>query len=195
MEPKQEEKPLLKKENKDEPSTAGIDKPNARPAKKAKAKKQAKPASNAQLAKAVQEETFLDDPNALRNDNPEFTMVRSGEYINYKGKLYKDEALITTFPELELDYYLKHRVPFGPRFPEKMQAGRLFIRTDLLPTKLYRSNGKEWELQDKNILHRQSYSADYIQLLVNKVAEGEYNPELLNDVEKQLIKEQIADEF
>ena len=147
------------------------------------------------MAEEVKEETFLDDPNALRNDNPDSQLVRSGEYINYKGKLYKDEALITTFPELELDYYLKHRVPYGPRFPEKMFAGRLFIRTDLLPTKLYRSNGKEWELQDKNILHRQSYSADYIQVLVDLVADGEYNPELLNDIEKQLIKEQIADEF
>ena len=76
-----------------------------------------------------------------------------------------------------------------------MNEGRLFLRTDLLPTKLYRSNGKEWELQDKNILHRQSYSEDYIQILIDKVAEGEYNPELLNVIEKQLIKEQIADEF
>ena len=199
VEPKQEDKPAVKKvtkkkEIKDEPSITGASKPNARPAKK-QAKKQAKPNGNEELAKEVQEETFLDDPNALRNDNPDSQLVRSGEYINYKGKLYRDEALITTFPELELDYYLKHRVPFGPRFPEKMFEGRLFIRTDLLPTKLYRSNGKEWELQDKNILHRQSYSADYIQLLVDKVAEGEYNPELLNDIEKQLIKQQIADEF
>ena len=204
VEPKQEEKPVAekkvtkkrvtkKKEIKDEPSTAGTDKPNARPAKKAK--KQAKPSSNERVAEEVKEETFLDDPNALRNDNPDTQLVRSGEYINYKGKLYKDDALIATFPSLELDYYLKHRVPFGPRFPEKMQEGRLFIRTDLLPTKLYRSNGKEWELQDKNILHRQSYSADYVQVLVDKVAEGEYYPELLNDIEKQLIKEQIADEF
>lgn len=156
---------------------------------------QAKPARNERVAEEVKDETFVDDPNALRNDNPNVSFVRSGEYINYRGKLYKDEALITTFPELELDYYLKHRVPFGPRFPEKMWANRLFIRTDLLPTKLYRSNGEEWELQDKNILHRQSYSEDYIQVLIDKVAEGEYNPELLNVIEKQLIKEQIADEF
>jgi len=195
VEPKQEEKPVEKTETKDEPSITGASKPNARPAKKAKAKKQAKPIRNEKVAKEVQEETFLDDPNALRNDNPSSQLVRSGEYINYKGKLYKDEALIVSHPELELDYYLKHRVPFGPRFPEKMHANRLFIRTDLLPTKLYRSNGEEWELQDKNILHRQSYSQDYIQVLIDKVAEGEYNPELLNDIEKQLIKEQISDEF
>ena len=201
VEPKQEAKPVVKKkvikkkEIKDEPSNTGASKPDARPTKKTTKKAKAKPSSNERVAKEVKEETFLDDPNALRNDNPNSQLVRSGEYINYKGKLYKDEALITTFPELELDYYLKHRVPYGPRFPEKMQAGRLFIRTDLLPTKLYRSNGKEWELQDKNILHRQSYSADYVQVLVDKVAEGEYYPELLNDVEKQLIKEQIADEF
>jgi hypothetical protein len=143
----------------------------------------------------VEDEPVVEDPDALRNDNPKSQLVRSGEYINFKGKLYKDEALIVSHPELELDYYLKHRVPYGPRFPEKMQEGRLFLRTDLLPTKLYRSNGKEWELQDKNILHQQSYSEDYIQLLVDKVAEGEYNPELLNNIEKQLIKQQIADEF
>jgi hypothetical protein len=143
----------------------------------------------------VEDEPVVEDPNALRNDNPASQLVRSGEYINYKGKNYRDEALMTAHPELELDYYFKHRVPFGPRFPEKMFEGRMFLRTDLEPTRLYRSNGTEWEAQDKNILNNKSYSDEYIQLLVDKVAEGEYNPELLNDVEKQLIKQSIANDI
>ena len=186
VEPKQEEKPLLKKENKDEPSTAGTDKPNARPAKKTKAKKQAKPTSNAGLAKEVNQELLV-------NTKPKVRLTRAGDYINFNGKNYNDQALVTAVPELNLD--LKSPVDHGLRFPVNHREGQLFLRTDLLPTKLYRSNGEMWEAQDKNILHLSNYSEEYIHNLVDLVATGDYNPELLNTIEKQLIRKSIANEL
>jgi len=115
------------------------------------------------------------------------------EYISYDGKMYRDHALIKSHPELHLD--LQHEVPFGPRFPVKSNEGRLFLRSDLEPTKLYRSNGVTWDPQDKNILSATAYSADYIEMLVDKIASGDYDPELLNIIEKQKIQEKIANDL
>jgi len=115
------------------------------------------------------------------------------EYISYEGKMYRDHALIKSHPELQLD--LHHEVPFGPRFPVKSNEGRLFLRSDLEPTKLYRSNGVTWDPQDKNILAETAYSADYIEMLVDKIAAGDYDPELLNIIEKRKIQEKIANDL
>ena len=115
------------------------------------------------------------------------------EYISYDGKMYRDHALTKAHPELHLD--LQHKVPFGSRFPVKATEGRLFLRSDLEPTKLYRSNGETWDPQDKNILAESAYSADYIDVLVDKIAAGDYDPELLNVIEKQKIQEKIANDL
>jgi hypothetical protein len=115
------------------------------------------------------------------------------EYISYEGKMYRDHALIKSHPELQLD--LQHEVPFGPRFPVKSNEGRLFLRSDLEPTKLYRSNGNTWDPQDKNILAESAYSTDYIDMLVDKIAAGDYDPELLNIVEKRKIQERITNDL
>ena len=115
------------------------------------------------------------------------------EYISYDGKMYRDHALIKSHPELHLD--LQHEVPFGPKFPVKSNEGRLFLRSDLEPTKLYRSNGTTWDPQDKNILASTAYSSDYIDMLVDKIANGDYDPELLNIIEKQKIQEKIANDL
>jgi len=115
------------------------------------------------------------------------------EYISYEGKMYRDHALIKSHPELKLD--LTHEVPFGSRFPIKYNEGRLFLRTDFEPTKLYRSNGVTWDPQDKNILSNDSYSDEYIDWLVNKISIGEYDPELLNANEKTKIQQKVANDL
>ena len=121
-------------------------------------------------------------------------LTRVGDdYISYDGKMYRDHALIKSHPELHLD--LQHEVPFGSRFPKKSNEGRLFLRSDLEPTKLYRSNGSSWDLQDKNILSSTAYSAEYIDMLIDKIANGDYDPELLNVIEKQKIQEKITNDI
>ena len=127
------------------------------------------------------------------NEEIKVRLTRVGEdYISYEGKMYRDHALISAHPELHLD--LRHPVPFGPRFPQKSNDGRLFLRTDLEPTKLYRSNGKTWDPQDKNILAETAYSDEYIDLIVNMISAGDYDPELLNDIEKKKIQQKIVND-
>jgi hypothetical protein len=181
-------KPVVKQEEtKDGTSSNRRDRKIVKPSEtRTETKEQTKSNDNAELAKEVEDKNLI-------SKNPKVRLVRSGNYINYNGKNYSPSALIESLPELHFN--LDTPVSHGPRFPSKHYNGNLFLRTDFLPTKLYRSNGKMWEAQDKNILNKSAYTSDYIQLLVDKVAEGEYNPELLNDVEKQLIKQSIANDI
>ena len=150
--------------------------------------------TNKEPAQETQQTTKESDERISTDEEVKVRLTRVGdEYISYDGKMYRDHALIKSHPELHLD--LQHKVPFGPRFPEKSNEGRLFLRSDLEPTKLYRSNGVTWDPQDKNILSETAYSADYIDMLVDKIASGDYDPELLNVIEKQKIQEKIANDL
>jgi len=150
--------------------------------------------ANKEPAQETQQTTEESNGRISTDEEVKVRLTRVGdEYISYDGKMYRDHALIKSHPELHLD--LQHEVPFGPRFPVKSNEGRLFLRSDLEPTKLYRSNGVTWDPQDKNILSATAYSADYIEMLVDKIASGDYDPELLNIIEKQKIQEKIANDL
>jgi len=114
----------------------------------------------------------------------------SNEYTALNGKLYKNTALHSLYPELNLNF--KEEVKFGPGFPGIVSSGELFIRTDKQPTALYRFNGNTWDVTDKNLLELTAYSKEYIALLVSKIASNEYNPELLNIAEKNHIEGSLA---
>ena len=150
--------------------------------------------ANKEPAQDAEQTTEESNDRISTDEEVKVRLTRVGdEYISYDGKMYRDHALIKSHPELHLD--LQHEVPFGTRFPNKASEGRLFLRSDLEPTKLYRSNGKTWDPQDKNILAETAYSADYIDMLINKIASGEYDPELLNVIEKKKIQENIANDL
>jgi len=134
-----------------------------------------------ELSTIVEEIKTRDDNQAV------FNLTKVGEnYINYNGKVYRNEALQNTHPELKLDFIKP--VDSGRKFPKSAEVGKLFLRSDLAPTKLFRFNGTEWNSIDKNLLHHIAYSRDYINELIKVVGEGEYNPELLNTSEKHHIE-------
>ena len=56
-------------------------------------------------------------------------------------------------------------------------------------------NNEHWYKSFKNILADSAYSADYIDMLVDKIAAGDYDPELLNIIEKRKIQEKIANDL
>jgi len=115
------------------------------------------------------------------------------DYISFNDKNYNRHALRQSFPEFRFDF--QHTVDFGPRFPAKVPVGKLFIRSDFLPTTLYRFNGSTWDPQDKNILMATAYSDNYIEHLVNLVGNSDYDPELLNNIEKRKIQEKLINDL
>ena len=76
---------------------------------------------------------------------------------------------------------------FGAHFPDNASKGDMFLRTDRLPTMLYKYNGRNWIEVDKEISDVYVYDDAYIDHLIEKISTGEYDPELLSDVEQERI--------
>lgn len=122
------------------------------------------------------------------------------EYITYAGKLWRREALMAKHPDL---WKLKLKaqddikegsanVRFGVEWPKFAEKGDQFLRVDYLPTKLFKYNGQQWIEIDKNITDTYSYDKNYIEYLIEKIASGEYDPELLSDSERSQLQNILA---
>lgn len=134
------------------------------------------------------------DPVPAPKDKPAaITLVKTAEnYVDYNGKSFRIEALIDSHPELGLDF--DREVEHGEGFPGIVSVGKFFLRTDSEPTKLYRFNGSHWDPIDKGLLQPSAYSRSYIEHLIVMIGDNKYNPELLNDIEKQHIENLLSEE-
>ena len=81
------------------------------------------------------------------------------------------------------------RSGFGIGFPDNPEKGDTFVRVDIMPSRLYKYNGSDWIMVDKNLSDSYSYDQGYIEHLIDKISTGEYDPDLLSDSERQ----QVAD--
>jgi len=70
----------------------------------------------------------------------------------------------------------------------------LFVRTDYVPTKLFKFNGDKWIELDKGSTDSYSYDNSYIEYLITKIGSGEYDPELLSDSERQQLEDKLKQE-
>lgn len=80
---------------------------------------------------------------------------------------------------------------FGAKWPMVPVKGDHFIKTDRQPTEVYKYNGDEWIRLDKNQSDVYAYNDNYIDFLIDKIARGEYDPELLNDAERAQIEDRL----
>jgi len=85
-------------------------------------------------------------------------------------------------------------VDFGTQFPSNPSRGDTYIRVDYLPTKLFKYNGAKWIEIDKNVSDSFTYNDDYIEHLIQKVGSGEYDPDLLNDNERDQIEQRLRND-
>ena len=83
-------------------------------------------------------------------------------------------------------------VSFGVIFPTDPNKGDSYIRVDYLPTKLFKYNGNKWIEVDKNISDSYTYDEGYINHLIEKLGNGEYDPDLLNDNEREQIEDRLS---
>jgi hypothetical protein len=81
---------------------------------------------------------------------------------------------------------------FGTAFPPQAVKGDMFLRVDRLPTALYKYNGSTWIEVDKSLSDTYSYDHAYIDHLIEKLASGEYDPDLLSDAERESIEKQLS---
>ena len=80
---------------------------------------------------------------------------------------------------------------FGTEFPSNPNKGDLFIRVDFLPTRLFKWNTKQWIEIDKNSTDSYTYDDGYIEHLINKIDQGEYDIEMINEKEQAQIQEYL----
>ena len=76
---------------------------------------------------------------------------------------------------------------FGIEFPKVAIKGDMFLRVDNLPSVLYKFNGNNWIKVNKNLSDSYVYDDAYINHLIEKIESGEYDPDLLSDIERERI--------
>jgi len=76
---------------------------------------------------------------------------------------------------------------FGIEFPKTAIKGDMFLRVDNLPSVLYKFNGNIWIKVNKNLSDSYVYDDAYINHLIEKIESGEYDPDLLSDIERERI--------
>jgi hypothetical protein len=76
---------------------------------------------------------------------------------------------------------------FGTEFPDRPNKGDTYLKVDAIPSRLYKYNGKSWIHIDKDLSDNYTYDTAYIDYLIAKVDSGEYDPDLLSDLEQEQI--------
>ena len=99
-----------------------------------------------------------------------------------------DVGVIDRLPWID---YL-HREPeanFGTELPAKGTKGDTYVLTSAIPNQLYKHNGDHWI----NIINRDNYTYDtaYIDHLITQIEHGLYDPDMLNDSERDQIEQRI----
>jgi hypothetical protein len=87
--------------------------------------------------------------------------------------------------ELLPDYQAVHG--FGTQLPKLGNKGDTYIRTDAVPNRLFKHNGRTWIELDKTISDSYTYDIAYIDYLIDRIALGEYDPDLLSESESEQV--------
>ena len=80
---------------------------------------------------------------------------------------------------------------FGKQFPPHAERGDTFVRVDRLPSMVYKYNGKDWMEVDKNLTDSYTYDIAYIDHLIDRIASGEYDAELLSETEREQVTQRL----
>ena len=83
-------------------------------------------------------------------------------------------------------------IKFGTEYPDNPVKGQMFISTNTMPTNLYKFNGEKWIQIDKSLSDQYAYNNAYIEYLMDKIASGEYDPDMLTEVESTQIEQRLT---
>jgi hypothetical protein len=117
-----------------------------------------------------------------------------GDYVEFEGKRMHARVLRDLRPDLftiKSNSTWKNGVDFGKQFPQLANTGDIFIRTDILPHRIFKFNKDKWiELAKEN---SDSYLSNdhYVRYLIDLIGSGELDPELLTQIEQEVVEEFI----
>jgi hypothetical protein len=81
---------------------------------------------------------------------------------------------------------------FGTTLPKDAAKGDMFVKVDRLPSKLFKFNGNDWIVVDKNLTDNYTYDDAYIDHIIAKVESGEYDVDLLSDSERDQLASRLS---
>ena len=76
---------------------------------------------------------------------------------------------------------------FGAELPAEAQRGDTFVLTAQWPSTVFKYNGSKWILVDKSQSDQYAYEDQYIQHLIDSLAQNRLDPDLLSDAEREQI--------
>jgi hypothetical protein len=122
-----------------------------------------------------------------KEQNPDDTLKHQRQLL--------DRGLIPELPWMKL---VADNVPgkeinsgFGTEFPKDPSRGDTFVRVDQLPSVVYKYNGTNWMEVDKNLTDSYTYDTAYIDHLIERIASGEYDAELLSETEREQVSQRL----
>lgn len=117
-----------------------------------------------------------------------------GGYVEYDSKLFQKDALKELRPDLfsvRADVGAQSSTNFGSNFPKISKKGEIFVRVDVLPNRVYKFDGRRWIEVNKAVSNTYLTDQNYLNFLIEKVGNGEYDLDTLTDVEKEFVLEHL----
>ena len=118
------------------------------------------------------------------------------DYVEYEGKRMHQRVLKSMRPDLfglEEDTARKIGTDFGTAFPTHALVGDTFVRVDTIPNRVFKFNGSKWIEINRTTSDTHLSNPEYLQHLIEKIASGEYDPDLLTPNEQDAISNHIKD--
>jgi hypothetical protein len=153
------------------------------------------------VAETPSSPVFVDMPNFDQEEHEPPNIkaaIKSWKEANPDKTLKEQRKLfargeITELPWMKLiaDTTQSTSTGFGISFPPEAKKGDTFVRVDQIPNMVYKFNGLDWIIVDKNLSDNYTYDAAYIDHLISKLETGEYDPEYLSDVEREQIAQHL----
>jgi len=113
-----------------------------------------------------------------------------GGYVEYEGKRMSAHVLKDKRPDLfaiKEDNPREVKITFGQGLANIGKIGDTHIRIDAIPHRVYKSNGEKWIDINKNTTASYLSNTKYLQFLMDQISTGEYDPELLTELEQEAI--------
>jgi hypothetical protein len=142
---------------------------------------------------AVEPDAIVDEPDdelphikeAIKKwkaANPDDT-IKNQRHMLARGEITELPwmSLVESLPE----YQAVHG--FGTQLPKSGNKGDTYIRTDQIPNRLFKHNGRAWIELDKAVSDSYTYDTAYIDYLIDRIALGEYDPDLLSESESEQV--------
>jgi len=144
----------------------------------------------------------VDEAAPTDDDQEETSVVKQAKTLwkqDHPGATLKEQRRLLSLGQIDHlpweDYLddprILHDVSFGRELPSDGERGDMYVLTDRVPFVLYKHNGDTWIEVDKTQTDHYAYNEAYIDHLIDRVGRGEYDAELLTDIEREQIESRL----